>query len=154
MLLVLGVRLLRHPDRVRETNRVVIGLLATGTAGTGLVHIARGCPAPGQGEAKMHNAGGMIGFLAASPLESAVSVWVAVPLLGLVVFFGVLVMAATPVHAIPDRLRDLHDHLTSMRDEEVATAAEDAATVGAALRRRTRRGRRSDPDGEGDPRSR
>lgn len=58
VLLALGVRLLRHPDRVRETNRVVIGLLATGTAGTGLVHIARGLPSPGRARRRCTTPGG------------------------------------------------------------------------------------------------
>jgi S-DNA-T family DNA segregation ATPase FtsK/SpoIIIE len=148
VLLGLGTRLLRHPDLVQETNRVVIGLMATGIAGTGLVHLIRGLPGPGDGEARMRDAGGMIGFLAASPLESAVTVWVTVPLLCLVMFFGVLVMAATPVHAIPARLRELHDHLTAGRDDGPATGDGSASTQGAPSRRGVRRGK---PEGDASP---
>lgn len=140
VLLALGVRLLRHPDRVRETNRVVIGLIATGVAGTGLVHLVRGLPSPGDGPKKMQDAGGMIGFLASSPLESAVTPWVTVPLLSLMAFFGLLVMTATPVHAIPERLRELHDYLTTMRDDDPDAAAGDpVSAAGAAMRRRISR---------------
>jgi S-DNA-T family DNA segregation ATPase FtsK/SpoIIIE len=108
----LGIRLLRHPDRVQATNRVGIGLSAMGVAATGLVHIAAGIPTPPAGSSTMEGAGGIIGYLASSPLASAVTVWVTVPLLLLVAFFGVLVITATPVHAIGDRIRDLHDRLT------------------------------------------
>ncbi|HEY6794381.1 MAG TPA: DNA translocase FtsK [Kineosporiaceae bacterium] len=144
VLLGLGVRLLRHPDRIRETNRVVIGLSAMGVAATGLVHLASGLPSPGDGATRMQNAGGMIGYLASSPLASAVTAWVTVPILSLLAFFGLLVITATPVHSIGDRLRELHDALTGMHDE--APAGEPASAGGAALRRRLRRGASAAPE--------
>ncbi len=104
VLLGLAVRLLRHPDLVQATNRVAIGLAAMGVAVTGLVHLARGLPAPSDGATVMRDAGGMVGYLAASPLTSAVTAWVTVPLLLLLAFFGLLVITATPVHQIPQRL--------------------------------------------------
>jgi S-DNA-T family DNA segregation ATPase FtsK/SpoIIIE len=150
VLVGLGVRLLRQPDRVRETNRVVIGLVAMGIAATGLVHLASGLPSPGDGATKMQDAGGMIGYLASSPLESAVTAWAAVPILSLVAFFGLLVITATPVHAIGDRLRELHDALTGMHDEG-STSGEPASAGAAALRRRIRRHKGNDADGDLGP---
>ena len=149
VLLGLGTRFLRHPDRVRETNRVVIGLSAMGVAGTGLVHLANGLPSPGDGAARMQDAGGMIGYLASSPLQHAVTAWATVPILVLLAFFGLLVLTATPVHAIGDRLRELHDALTGMRDEPSAHDAEGRGSTPAAasaLRRRMRRRRGHDDD--------
>jgi len=153
VLLGLGVRLLRHPDRVRETNRVVVGLAAMGVAATGLVHLASGLPAPAAGAQKMQDAGGMIGYLASSPLESAVTAWVAVPLLSLAAFFGLLVITATPVHGIGDRLRELHDALTGLRDDEPEPGEDGNPSTpgsagGTALRRRMRR-HRGAPDDNG-----
>jgi S-DNA-T family DNA segregation ATPase FtsK/SpoIIIE len=151
VLLGLGVRLLRHPDRVRETNRVGIGLTATGVAATGLVHLACGLPSPGEGARTMQEAGGIIGYLASSPLENAVTVWVTVPLLVLIAIFGLLVITATPVHAIPDRIRQTHDYLTSMRDDDdpaVRSGSDPLSAAGVALRRRLRRAR---DHGEDDP---
>ena len=145
VLLGLGTRLLRHPDRVRETNRVVIGLSAMGVAATGLVHLASGMPSPGDGAPRMQAAGGMIGYLASSPLESAVTAWATVPILSLAAFFGLLVITATPVHAIGDRLRELHDALTGMRDEH-PDDGEPVSAGAAALRRRMRRRKEGDPD--------
>ena len=112
VLLVLGVRLLRHPDRHETTSRLQVGLTIMAVGLAGLVHIARGIPAPPQGAAAMQNSGGVIGYLASSPLSSAVTVWVTVPLLVLLTFFGLLVTTATPVHAIGERLTLLHDVLT------------------------------------------
>jgi S-DNA-T family DNA segregation ATPase FtsK/SpoIIIE len=57
----------------------------------------------------MHAAGGVVGFLASSPLSSALSSWVAAPLLALVAIFGVLVITATPVNQVPARLLHLRD---------------------------------------------
>jgi S-DNA-T family DNA segregation ATPase FtsK/SpoIIIE len=59
----------------------------------------------------MRDGGGIIGFLASSPLKAAVSVYGTVPILLMVGFFGLLVMTATPVHLIPERLAELRDHL-------------------------------------------
>jgi S-DNA-T family DNA segregation ATPase FtsK/SpoIIIE len=150
VLLALGVRLLRHPDLVQATNRVSIGLAATGVAVTGLVHLARGVPTPGQGAEAMRDAGGVVGYLASSPLTSAVSAWVTVPLLLLLAFFGLLVITATPVHQIPQRLRDLHDALThaDRRSDHRTPGEGDPADAGvAALRRRLRGERAEGPDG-------
>src|SRR5918911_4481984 len=142
VLLGLGVRLLRHPDLVQATNRVTIGLGALGVAATGLVHLGRGLPTPAQGAGAMRDAGGVVGYLAASPLTSAVSAWVTVPLLLLLAFFGLLVITATPVHQIPQRLRELHDALTHAdrgSDRDQLGGHGDPSDAGvAALRRRLR----------------
>jgi DNA segregation ATPase FtsK/SpoIIIE, S-DNA-T family len=141
VLLGLGVRLLRHPDLVQATNRVTIGLGALAVAATGLVHLTAGLPAPADGADPVRDAGGIIGFLAAAPLTHALTAWVTVPLLLLLAFFGLLVITATPVHQIPQRLRDLHDRLTGAdRASDPPGDATDPSL--AALRRR----RGGDPD--------
>src|ERR671932_32872 len=157
VLLGLGVRLLRHPDLAQATNRVTIGLGALGVAVTGLVHLGMGLPAPRQGAEAMRDAGGIVGYLAASPLTGAVSAWVTVPLLLLLAFFGLLVITATPVHQIPERLHELHDALTHAdrgergdrgAHEDAPEGAGDGADAGvAALRRRLRGERAEGPDG-------
>jgi S-DNA-T family DNA segregation ATPase FtsK/SpoIIIE len=57
----------------------------------------------------MRAAGGLVGFVASSPLVSLVGPWVAAPLLVLVAVFGLLVVTATPVHACPARLAAVRD---------------------------------------------
>jgi len=107
-LLGLGLRLLRHPEDSQAGGRIGIGLGAVVLSTSGLVHIARGLPAPPDGDgALIRDAGGYVGFLASSPLVAAVTTWVAVPLLVLVLSFGLLVVTATPLHAVPERVKAL-----------------------------------------------
>jgi S-DNA-T family DNA segregation ATPase FtsK/SpoIIIE len=106
VLLGLGVRLLRHPEDAESGGRIGIGLTALTLATAGLVHISAGLPDPSvDGKTEMREAGGIIGFLVSSPTVAAVTEWVAVPLLVLVLAFGLLVVTATPLHAVPDRVR-------------------------------------------------
>ncbi|MGZ4590960.1 MAG: DNA translocase FtsK [Actinomycetes bacterium] len=110
-LLALGLRLLRHPQETSPGGRVGIGSGALVLATAGLVHIARGLPDAKAGASEMRDAGGILGFLVSSPLVTAVTRWVAVPLLVLLLVFGLLVVTATPLHAVPDRAKALRDWL-------------------------------------------
>jgi S-DNA-T family DNA segregation ATPase FtsK/SpoIIIE len=111
VLVGLGVRLLRHPQVGQANSRLGIGLAALTFSATGLVQLSQHLPDPSDGAARMRAAGGMIGFLASSPLEAAVTGYGAILLLLLLGGFGVLVITATPVHAIPDRLLEARDRL-------------------------------------------
>ena len=111
LLLGLGLRALRHPDSIDTTGRLGIGLAAVLASVAGLVHVGAGLPGPPDGATAMRSAGGVIGFVAAAPLTQALTVWVAVPLLALLLVFGVLVSTATPVHTIPARIRRLRERL-------------------------------------------
>ena len=142
-LLLFGIRLLRAPGEKASTNRLTIGTTAMTFATAGLVHISVGLPSPPDGALKMRDAGGIIGFLASSPIVAAVRTWGAIPLLLLVGFFGVLVMTATPVHLIPARLGELRDRL--LRHPSEAQASAEAADDDATGKGRRRPG----PLGEG-----
>ena len=107
LLALLGWRFLRHPERNAETGRMVIGWLALIVGALGLLHIAHGTPQPADGSAAMRHAGGLIGFFASAPLVDALTPWVAAPLLALVAGFGILVITATPLHLVPERLAGL-----------------------------------------------
>ena len=111
LLALLAWRLLRHPDRNGETGRLVIGWTALLVGVLGMVHIAHGSPMPADGATAMRDAGGVIGFAASYPLVAPLTAWAAAPLLGLVSVFGILVITATPVHRIPDRVMELRDLL-------------------------------------------
>ncbi|RZS86933.1 S-DNA-T family DNA segregation ATPase FtsK/SpoIIIE [Motilibacter rhizosphaerae] len=107
---LLAWRVLRHPDRELASGRLVIGWAAVLLSGLGLLHLLCGSPEPsgtgGGVHALQHGAGGA-GWLAASPLEDAAGPWLAGLLLALLLAFGVLVVTATPVAEVPDRLRAL-----------------------------------------------
>ncbi|MCO6747741.1 DNA translocase FtsK [Streptomyces sp. IpFD-1.1] len=102
-----AVRLIRHPEKPEANGRIVIGLSALVIGILGQVHIACGSPARGDGTAALQDAGGLIGWASATPLIFTVTEVLAVPLLLLLTVFGLLVVTATPVNAIPQRLRTL-----------------------------------------------
>jgi DNA segregation ATPase FtsK/SpoIIIE, S-DNA-T family len=68
----------------------------------------------------MRAAGGWLGWISSAPLVAGVTAYVAVPLLLLLVGFGVLVLTATPVHAVPERLRTLEARLLRRPLESLA----------------------------------
>lgn len=85
----------------------MIGLSALVIGVLGQVHIACGSPARSEGMQAIRDAGGLIGWGAATPLSYTMTDVLAVPLLVLLTVFGLLVVTATPVNAIPQRLRQL-----------------------------------------------
>jgi len=106
---LLAWRFLRHPERNSETVRAAIGWTALLIGALGMIHIAKGTPHPSDGVATIRAAGGYIGYVAAGPLASALTPWVAAPLLALLAGFGVLVITGTPLHRIPERFTELRE---------------------------------------------
>ncbi|MFF9512460.1 DNA translocase FtsK [Streptomyces sp. NPDC014724] len=101
----IAVRLIRYPEKPEANGRIVIGLSALVIGVLGQVHIACGSPGRGDGTTAMQDAGGLIGWAASKPLIYTMGEVLAVPLLLLLTVFGLLVVTATPVNAIPQRLR-------------------------------------------------
>ncbi|MFI1839509.1 DNA translocase FtsK [Streptomyces olivaceoviridis] len=118
LLAVIAVRFIRHPEQPEANGRIVIGLSALVVGVLGQVHIACGSPARSDGMQGIRDAGGLIGWAAATPLTYTMTEVLAVPLLVLLTVFGLLVVTATPVNAIPHRLRTLGVHLGLLRDPE------------------------------------
>ncbi|MEU1627841.1 DNA translocase FtsK [Streptomyces sp. NPDC020096] len=108
---IVAVRLMRHPEQPEANGRIVIGLSALIVGVLGLIHIGCGAPGRGQGAQALRDAGGMIGWAASKPLLFSVGSALAVALLVLLSVFGLLVVTATPVNAIPQRLRQLGTRL-------------------------------------------
>ncbi|MFI1016572.1 DNA translocase FtsK [Streptomyces sp. NPDC020965] len=100
-----AVRLILYPQKPEANGRIVIGLSALVIGVLGQVHIACGSPGRGDGTEAMQDAGGLIGWGASKPLIFTMGEVLAVPLLVLLTVFGLLVVTATPVNAIPQRLR-------------------------------------------------
>ncbi|QJW37071.1 DNA translocase FtsK [Cellulosimicrobium protaetiae] len=122
LLLWLAVRIMRHPERAQANSRVAIGLTLIVVSVCSLVHISEDLPAPRDGFEAVQDAGGIVGYLAATPVTTGLTPWFAVPIFLLLGFFGLLVVTATPVHRIPSRLRGLYDVLTGNHrtgDEEL-----------------------------------
>lgn len=155
LLAVIAVRFIRHPEKPEANGRIVIGLSALVIGVLGQVHIACGSPARSDGMQAIRDAGGLIGWAAATPLNYAMTEVLAVPLLVLLTIFGLLVVTATPVNAIPQRLRALGVRLGVLHDHEAQEYAEDDAryddqwreALPARPRKRSSAPRAYDPDG-------
>lgn len=106
-----AVRLILYPEKPEANGRIVIGLSALVVGVLGQVHIACGSPGREDGTEAMQDAGGLIGWAASKPLIFTMGEVLAVPLLLLLTVFGLLVVTATPVNAIPQRLRLLGSKL-------------------------------------------
>ncbi|WP_413759179.1 DNA translocase FtsK [Streptomyces sp. MMBL 11-3] len=118
LLAFVAARLIRHPEKPEANGRIVIGLSALAVGVLGQVHIACGAPARSDGMQAIRDAGGLIGWGAATPLTFTMGDVLAVPLLVLLTVFGLLVVTATPVNAIPHRLRMLGVRLGVLQPRE------------------------------------
>ncbi len=107
----IAVRLILYPEKPEANGRIVIGLSALVIGVLGQVHIACGSPGRADGAEALQDAGGLIGWAASKPLVFTMGEVLAVPLLLLLTVFGLLVVTATPVNAIPQRLRLLGSKL-------------------------------------------
>ena len=107
LLLYGAIRLMRKPADPEHRGRSVVGWTALLVATASLLQIAQH-PAD---DVELTNAGGLIGYGVGRLLERAVTAWVAVPLLILLLLFGLLVITATPISKIPERLMLLADVL-------------------------------------------
>jgi S-DNA-T family DNA segregation ATPase FtsK/SpoIIIE len=120
-----AVRLIRHPEKPEANGRIMIGLSALVVGVLGQVHIACGSPARSAGMQGIRDAGGLIGWSAATPLSSTMTDVLAVPLLVLLTVFGLLVVTATPVNAVPQRLRLLGVRLGLVAGPEAVEYSDD-----------------------------
>ncbi|MCU1691994.1 MAG: cell division FtsK/SpoIIIE [Frankiales bacterium] len=119
-------RVLRHPVSKGGRGRLVVGWAALSLGGLGVLHVLGG-----------RDQGGLVGFALGSPLQAAVTGWVAVPLLLLLAGFGLLVVTATPIHQVPEALGALRDRL--LRRPAPQPAPEPLPPMEPLIRNRPRR---------------
>ena len=103
-----ALRLLRRPPSPESRGRLVIGWLSMIA---GVLGIAQVVGVGADPEGGVPGSGGLVGWAVGTPLSAGVGVIVTVVLLALLAFFGLLVITATPVHQIPERLQELADKL-------------------------------------------
>src|SRR5215213_11036350 len=96
-----ALRLLRRGPRPEARGRLAIGWLCTVAAVLGVAQVLGASADPRKG---VPGAGGLVGWAVGTPLTAGLGAIVTVVLLALMAFFGVLVITATPVHQIPERL--------------------------------------------------
>jgi DNA segregation ATPase FtsK/SpoIIIE, S-DNA-T family len=110
LLVLMSWRTLRHPSRNGPLGRQVIGWSALLLGLLGLINIARGLPRTNHPE-RLRDAGGIIGYISSSLLTDLLSVYVAVPLLIMLLLFGVLVVVGIPMHQVVERMRVARDRV-------------------------------------------
>src|SRR5215210_9590689 len=103
-----ALRLLRRGPRPEARGRLTIGWLCTVAAVLGMAQVLGRHADPQDG---VHGTGGLVGWAVGTPLTAGLGAIVTVVLLALMAFFGVLVITATPVHQIPERLSAFGDRL-------------------------------------------
>jgi DNA segregation ATPase FtsK/SpoIIIE, S-DNA-T family len=161
-LLIGAVVLMRDPvlDETTGDERIgrgrgLVGWSALIVGGAGVLHLAKGGPTDA---AVLDRAGGVLGRGVGSGLATAVTAPVALALLALLAFFGVLVTTRTPINKIPTRMAAGWRYLVA--GDAAPTVDDDGPEPvpdePAALRRRPSRRRQgvysdghgSDVDGE------
>ncbi|HEX5986001.1 MAG TPA: DNA translocase FtsK 4TM domain-containing protein [Nocardioides sp.] len=139
LLCFIAWRNLRDPETNGPLGRQVIGWAALLFGVLGLIHIGNGMPEPSSGDiAALQQSGGAIGFVVASLLVDLLrSTLVVIPLLTLLAMFGVLVITATPLYQVPQRLAELRDGMLGRQPvDEDASANEDTAPIKRRSRKR------------------
>ncbi|MET7867467.1 DNA translocase FtsK [Micromonospora taraxaci] len=141
VLLMIGAwRLMRQPADPEHRGRGLIGWGSLLVSTAALLQIGQDPVDTVQRD----YAGGLVGAGVGGLLERAVTAWVAVPLLVLLLLFGLLVVTATPINKIPERLGLLAGGLVAT--PEAAEEADEEAARPARRRPAKRMPPPIDPD--------
>ncbi|WP_407952076.1 DNA translocase FtsK 4TM domain-containing protein [Plantactinospora sonchi] len=134
LLLIGAVRLMRTPAEAEHRGRGLVGWTAMIVGFAALLHIGQHPDT----NTERDYAGGLIGAGVGGPLEQAISAWVAVPVLVLLLLFGLLVVTATPINKIPERLGLLAGAVLGQPESETSEEDEEGTTTARRpARRRT-----------------
>jgi S-DNA-T family DNA segregation ATPase FtsK/SpoIIIE len=136
VLLAAGWRSLRRPAPDAPRGRAVIGWIAVGVGYLGILDLVHGDPS---GAAARRGAGGVLGVLAGSPLGTALTAYLAVPVLALIGLFGLIVISGTPLYAVPERLRALHKPPVDDETDALAAPPLEAGMLATEPLKRARR---------------
>ncbi|NLG46756.1 MAG: DNA translocase FtsK [Gordonia sp.] len=103
LLLTLAVLVMRLPANPGRRLRNIAGVLLLAVSTLALAHLVAGAPADYDGRAE---AAGFLGYMLATPLTDAVTVWVTVPLFLILAAFGVLALSGRTVGQVTDAVSD------------------------------------------------
>jgi S-DNA-T family DNA segregation ATPase FtsK/SpoIIIE len=120
-------RLFKAPDDSKATGRIIVGTFLLLLTITGLLHILNG--SVGTGQTAIRHGGGWIGYGVSTPLVALVTTILAIPILLILLFFGILVITATPVSKVMERIRALFNWGSGKVSDARAARAEDAFEI-------------------------
>ena len=115
VLIYFAIRLFRVPEDSKATGRIIIGTLALLISTTGLAHLLNG--SVGTGATAMRDGGGWLGYGVTQPLVALMTSVLAYPILFIIFIFGILVITATPVSQVLERITTSTKWLWSKRPE-------------------------------------
>jgi S-DNA-T family DNA segregation ATPase FtsK/SpoIIIE len=102
LVFITALRVMRHPDEGPDNGRIAVGgtlmvwMLLVGR------HVLAGAPSPG--DPTWSESGGLLGWALAAPLLAAVGRPVTLVIVGVMLFFALLIVTKTPVASIPSRI--------------------------------------------------
>jgi len=100
-------RLFKAPDEGRANGRITIGALLLVLSGTGLAQVLNDSDF-----ASVKSAGGAVGYGVGRPLANLGTSLLAIPILILIFFFGVLIVTATPVSQVYAKVKAIFGWIT------------------------------------------
>jgi S-DNA-T family DNA segregation ATPase FtsK/SpoIIIE len=115
VLIYFAIRLFRVPEDSKATGRIIIGTLALLISTTGLAHLLNG--SVGTGATAIRDGGGWLGYGVTQPLVALMTSVLTYPILFIIFIFGVLVITATPVSQVLERITTSSKWLWSKRPE-------------------------------------
>lgn len=111
VMVIFAIYLMRHPSTVKDNSRIGVGLFLLLITVAGFFHLFSSQPQPTSGVSALAQAGGLFGWLIAIPFLATITIWGAVPALGLFGFASVLIMTKTAPNKIGERLEQLYSYL-------------------------------------------
>ncbi len=107
----------RNPAKKGEGPRIAIGVSTVLISISGLWHLFKGLPNPGDGVEAMQSGAGWLGWLVATPITGLTNGLIASLLLILFGFFGLLITTKTPVTTVFQKIKLVFSKLFKKREQ-------------------------------------
>ncbi len=131
IMLIFAAWLFRHPSSVHDNGRIGIGMVILLTTIAALCHSFGGQPKPSDGVLVLARAGGILGWVVATPLLTVGTVFLAVPIIVGLMILSLFIITKTPPNRIGARLRELYSYLFGAQLAEPAPkASADSVSFG------------------------